>query len=633
MRLIEKQPIDMDEPFGQFAADASAERSIETWLNVLTPLLRLNEPARREIRDELEAHLRERVRDLMVAGTPEDKAVRAALDELGEAADLAERFRAADRYPRRRFLMNASIITVGLAAVGVGVIAVNTTPSTIDFSVFDETGASEQTTAALDKTMTATFSAAPLTEVIKAISKASGYPIHVYWSDLDEIGIERTAPITLDLGQLSIGRTMDFVLTEIDTDYGELDWRINDELIELGLRETFDRESASLVSYDISGILRSMDDEYDISYDDATERIASVLTTLVESDRWTVNGGNIAQYEIVGGTLFVESPNRMHRRIAWILDELARGERSAASEDAPFGPAASSGLQPGDVIAIEMFGAYEPDRWYRSVQRVDNGGAIHLPQLGSIGVAGQSLEQVRQALTVQLGEYLSNPVVTVYLPAEEGSAGHGWARAGDITTGRAPGPGGGTSGLGAPGPRGGSTGAGGGGGAGGASGFGGGGRGGAGGSGGGIGGGAGGTAGTGGGIAGPRPSGGKVEAERTSMERLRRLGVAIYNFTIEHDDRFPAAVADLIDARLVVRDSVTSPYGPLADAESDYRLVRIGARVSDLIAPSEQLMAFDEAMRAQGLSQIPALFADGHVELIGQGRLAHLLADAAGASR
>ena len=82
---------------GEERADA-----IGVWLDLLVKLLRL--PAREceAIRDELESHLRERVRDLVVAGTTEDDAVRVAVGELGDAASLAARYREARAYPRRR---------------------------------------------------------------------------------------------------------------------------------------------------------------------------------------------------------------------------------------------------------------------------------------------------------------------------------------------------------------------------------------------------------------------------------------------------------------------------------------------------------------------------------------------------
>src|SRR5437868_331163 len=80
--------------------------TVSAWLDVLCKLVRLPREQTESIRVELEEHLRERVRDLMVEGEPEDVATRRAIAELGDAAALADRFRRAEHTPRRRMLMN-----------------------------------------------------------------------------------------------------------------------------------------------------------------------------------------------------------------------------------------------------------------------------------------------------------------------------------------------------------------------------------------------------------------------------------------------------------------------------------------------------------------------------------------------
>lgn len=111
-------------------ATPSTHSAADAWLDVFTTLLRL--PARQtaEVRDELGDHLRNRVRDLILLGTPEPDAVRRAVAELGDAADLAARYRHARTDPTRRTIMYGSLLGLSGAALIVGSAALFTGPRT-----------------------------------------------------------------------------------------------------------------------------------------------------------------------------------------------------------------------------------------------------------------------------------------------------------------------------------------------------------------------------------------------------------------------------------------------------------------------------------------------------------------------
>lgn len=97
--------------------------TVAAWLDLLCKLLRLPPKEREEIRNELDSHLRDRVRDFMLAGLDADESSRRAIDELGGAAELADRFRAASGDRKRRLLMNATGIGLAAAAVVVSIAA------------------------------------------------------------------------------------------------------------------------------------------------------------------------------------------------------------------------------------------------------------------------------------------------------------------------------------------------------------------------------------------------------------------------------------------------------------------------------------------------------------------------------
>lgn len=87
---------------------------IDAWLDVLTSMLALPPSQRAQVRDELEDHLRSRVDDLLIAGSPEPEAVRTAIAELGETAQLARHITSANHTPKsfRRFAMNATFFVL-----------------------------------------------------------------------------------------------------------------------------------------------------------------------------------------------------------------------------------------------------------------------------------------------------------------------------------------------------------------------------------------------------------------------------------------------------------------------------------------------------------------------------------------
>ena len=101
--------------------------SISGWLDVLTSMLSLPESQREQVRDELEDHLRSRVDDLLITGTPEPEAIRTAVAELGETAELAKLITHAHTRsnPTRRRIMNGALIMTAIAGLSIGGLSLN----------------------------------------------------------------------------------------------------------------------------------------------------------------------------------------------------------------------------------------------------------------------------------------------------------------------------------------------------------------------------------------------------------------------------------------------------------------------------------------------------------------------------
>ncbi len=154
--------------------------SIGSWLDVLTSMLSLPEGERLQVRDELEDHLRSRVDDLLITGTAEPEAVRVAVAELGETAELAKLITHAHvrAHPRRR-TMNIALMTVAVAGLSIGGYSLNNTGGGAALggqmgeqgsALIDASGVSPD----VQKTHVFTAESKPLRSILKEISEAFG---------------------------------------------------------------------------------------------------------------------------------------------------------------------------------------------------------------------------------------------------------------------------------------------------------------------------------------------------------------------------------------------------------------------------------------------------------------------------
>jgi hypothetical protein len=329
---------------------------------MFTRFLRLPHEQSRAIKDELDSHMRERVRDLMLEGLSEDEGMRRAIDELGEAAELAAHFRAAHR-PNRRMLMSIAAIGVAAGAAVISVVALTQQPS----------AAPSRATAAKNADPTRVRTDQFLDEVqVDFLTKSTdprstGVPV---LRDLPLIGkmfVPSSAPIQGGGGQSAKEPRFDLELTgaslrevaeivgkdihkkvvfhanqELDVDRkiekiqlfdvdvpavmreingtlglsgpNALDFRVRAEVLEIGIAGDFDRLEKTLVAYDLR-------DAY--GCEASTDDLVQAVLQFVESDGWQENGGNTARLKVVGSKMFVEAPPRYHERVAWIIGQFS----------------------------------------------------------------------------------------------------------------------------------------------------------------------------------------------------------------------------------------------------------------------------------------------------------------------
>jgi hypothetical protein len=328
------QPTD-DGP--QPAANGTSEpaSAIDAWLNVFVRMLRLPEAQRQAIRSELHEHLSERVRDLLLVGRSETESVRLAIEELGETLQLARRFEAANRPRIRRWLMNLALIGIASGAIFVSAITLSPTSPSSPAVVFQEQD--EVTKAAFEQLnelrISKVLTDAYVDAAVKVMTEDLPVTVILHKAELEAVDAFGQA-LTYEFKNTPLPKALDVIVGELSRGGLTIDWRVTDaNTIEIGVKSELDRRDITLVSYDIRGIITSICNSFNQPYDNAVADVTSLLFHMVDPDAWRENGGDLAHLQVVGGRMFVQAPQRMHKSIEWILQQLRDDAENAGRDN------------------------------------------------------------------------------------------------------------------------------------------------------------------------------------------------------------------------------------------------------------------------------------------------------------
>ena len=316
--------------------------AVTAWLDVLSSLLRLPASERSAIRDELDEHLRERVRDLMLSGRPEPDAVTAAIAELGDAAALARRYHEASHAPRRRFMMNTAIIGLAGAALVTSLVAIRGggyIRQNAPASIFQPSAAASslgdiRLTSSNDMTWDQLFT---------NIGQAAKRPVVVNWAHLSELhfpndtSIARTTPTSaISFRDTPLPRVLALIneCVSAGADDG-IDVREQDGVLVISTVAHLDKIDQTLSTFDLSGLValrRASLDQPNYPPDKVLEEATQVIQSLVHSDMWQNNGGDRAQISTFDSRLFIKAPKRIMPQVEWVIAEMNKSAAVAAGD-------------------------------------------------------------------------------------------------------------------------------------------------------------------------------------------------------------------------------------------------------------------------------------------------------------
>ncbi len=334
IRRFAPPPPDIDLPEVERQGDIDPGTSIDaidSWLTVLGRLLQLPDTTKQAIRDELEQHLHERVRDLVLTGENEPAALRLAIEELGSAAELARRFKTASRPNPGRLIMYSTIIGLGAASLITAGILVSSAAQGPTAVYYNPMVGTDERVELAEIPVAVAFDETPLEQVFDYFAKVVESDLIAYWCVLEECGIDRDKLVTIRLERKRpLSQVIALVLeSAAEPGWPAIDWRYGDGLMEFSTRDYFDRREVRLATFDVAGILDDLEDQYVINREASTEKLCDLIYEYVAPEAWESNGGSVAHLTVVGTLMLIRAPQRFHAEVEWILAQLSAAEQES----------------------------------------------------------------------------------------------------------------------------------------------------------------------------------------------------------------------------------------------------------------------------------------------------------------
>ena len=286
---------------------------IETWLDVLTSMLSLPSSQRTQVRDELEDHLRSRVDDLLVLGKSEAEAIRTAISELGETAQLARHISSASRTPKsfRRFAMNATFFVLAGSVLTASVSMM--IPTHTNTTLPGATEAIVVETAEVTEPIRHRFNheREPVVDVLQSI--ATAYGLSFRFSDGGRKSPFGKTILDTQLntfkGEYTLKEAIDAFQARMYMTYGETVLAMTENELILMTLEEHKRMQIEIQAYQIPSWAESDDDQRNYGFS-----IEQLISTKHDLEYTTI--------QPVNGSLVVAAPPEVHAEIISMAAQL-----------------------------------------------------------------------------------------------------------------------------------------------------------------------------------------------------------------------------------------------------------------------------------------------------------------------
>lgn len=228
-----------------------------------------------------------------------------------------------------------------------------------EMQAFREPPENQSVLAKLDQPVQqARFADATIEQVVQFVEAISQLNIDVDWASLEEIGVDRSTPVSLNLSRVPIRTVLDRVLDKVSPDrLSRAAWAVNDGILQIASDEAL-RKNTILAIYDIRDLLIEVPDfdnapEFDLSQvlqsnqggggrggqspfqntnddnndtrlplEERRQQIIDIITQNIDFEGWTDNGGDTGRIQPLAGSLIITNTARNHREIGGLLSKL-----------------------------------------------------------------------------------------------------------------------------------------------------------------------------------------------------------------------------------------------------------------------------------------------------------------------
>lgn len=198
-----------------------------------------------------------------------------------------------------------------------------------------------------------------LEQAVTFIETVAEMNIDIDWASLEEIGVDRSTPVTLNLSQVPLRTVLDRLLDKASPDrLSRAAWAVNDGILQIASDESL-RKNTILAIYDVRDLLieipdydnapefdlsqvlqqsgggggggggqspfqnqRNNEDEDRLPLDERRQQIIDIIVQNIDPEGWTDNGGDTGRIQPLAGSLIITNTARNHREIGGLLSKL-----------------------------------------------------------------------------------------------------------------------------------------------------------------------------------------------------------------------------------------------------------------------------------------------------------------------
>lgn len=233
---------------------------------------------------------------------------------------------------------------------------------------FSETPGDRAVLATLEDTrLPVNFNDNALVDVIGFIQANTNLNIDVDWTSLEDIGVERETPVTLQLNAVPVRLVLDRVLEKVSDPDLPASWSVSDGILTIASDEVL-RRNTTLEIYDIRDLIFVVPDfdeapDFDLSSvlqsgqggggqspfsgssdtdveipprDERVQAIVDLIQANVDPDGWADLGGDTGAVQELNGNLIVTNTPRNHRAIIGLLNKLRQVRSMQINVEARF---------------------------------------------------------------------------------------------------------------------------------------------------------------------------------------------------------------------------------------------------------------------------------------------------------